>query len=291
MRILQRIAKDNKLVKLSDVKTIQELVKIITDGGIGYNLSTVNAIIYEALYNFKAYNNLINNADITKYTDFIVQFKKLKLSPVIKKVIQQVSQVAIKNKLVVYNEGDNIMPLVRNVGQYIRTNGNIINRLLNEWKNKNKNREIKNSSEQINNTQAKGIEKQKVNNISNAGDLTDNVFSKATFKYDNSGEFFIYANGKFKICDSVNDSYPTEETFKKELNLLQDIEIGQHTPIKNWAYGMKYPDGTLFVVKEEGLGVSGYQVLKNAASANKIYLVQNKSGDKLQAQRMAKRIM
>ena len=291
MRILQRIAKNNEQVKLSDIKTINNLIEIIKKTyHNNYSLDTVNWHISDALWKFKAYQNLLNNTNIKNYTDFITRFKQLKLSPVIKKVIQGIYTDIQKDGIIIYNTGDNIIPLARDIGKYIRTNGNIISRAVNQWKNTNKERNTNNTSEQVNNTQTKGIEKQEINNISNAGDLTDNVFAKATFKYDNSGEFFIYANGKFRVC-SVNDSYPTEESFKKELDLLHLQEIGLYIPIKRWAYGMKYPDGTLFVVKEEGLGVSGYQALKNAAQANKIYLVQNKSGDKLQAQRMAKRIM
>jgi len=292
MRILQRIAKNNKSVKLSNIKTINNLVEIIKKTHHnGYSLNTVNWHISKALWSFKAYQNLLNDTNIKNYTDFITQFKKLKLSLVIKKVIQGIYTDISQDGVIIYNTGDNITPLARNIGQYIRTNGNIISRVVDQWKRNNQERTTNNQSEQINNTQTKGVEKQQINNISNAGDLTDNVFAKAIFKYDNSGEFFIYANGKFKICDSVNDAYPTEDSFKKELNLLHETEIGTRIPIKYWAYGMKYPDNTLFVVKEEGLGVSGYQALKNAASANKIYFVQNKSGDKLQAQRMAKRIM
>lgn len=291
MRILQRIAKNNEQVKLSDIKTINNLIEIIKKTHHNnYSLDTVNRHISGALWKFKAYQNLLNDTNIKNYTDFITQFKKLKFSPVIKKVIQGIYTDVSRDGIIIYNTGDNVTPLARDIGKYIRTNGNIISRAVNQWKNKNNERNTNNTSEQINNTQTKGTEKQEINNISNAGDLTDNVFAKATFKYDNSGEFFIYANGKFKVC-SVNDSYPTEESFKKELDLLHLQEIGYNTSIKNWAYGMKYPDNTLFVVKEEGLGVSGYQMLKNKAQANKIYLVQNKSGDKLQAQRMAKRIM
>ena len=295
MRILNRIAKniseDIKSVKLSDIKTIDEVVKAIKAAGIVYDLSVVNRIALQLIYKSKTFNNLIANTDIKSYTDFVTQFKKLRFSSIITAVIQQIYKDVANKKVFIYEKGDNITPLARNLGQYIRTNGNILNNIIGYWKKQNKERSTNNTSEQINNTQTKGVEKQKINNISNAGNLTDNIFSKATFKYDNTGEFFTYINGKFKTNNSINDTYPTEESFKKELELFGLRNFNADFKAKNWAYGMRYPDGTLFVVKAESLGVSGYQALKNAASANKVYLVQTKNGDKLQAQRMAKRIL
>lgn len=123
--------------------------------------------------------------------------------------------------------------------------------------------------------------------MSDSTKINDNLFNKATFKYENPGQVFSFINDEFKL-ENINE-YPSSSMLMMKLN-----EFKKNNPqvqVNRWAMGMRYPDGTLFVIVEQSMGTSGYQVLKNAASAQKIYKVESRQKNKIMTQRMAKRII
>ena len=127
----------------------------------------------------------------------------------------------------------------------------------------------------------------KLPSMSDSTRINDNLFNKATFKYENPGQVFSFINDEFKL-ENINE-YPSSSMLMMKLN-----EFKKNNPqvqVNRWAMGMRYSDGTLFVIAEQSMGTSGYQALKNTASAQKIYKVESRQKNKIMTQRMAKKVI
>ena len=218
------------------------------------------------------FNKLINDSSIKSSTQFIFKFKRKRFDKLAYTLIMQMYNYVKNDKILNYTDGDNIITLIKNTAKYIRTNANIIQMAYNLWKEKH---------EQENNTDN---EKQ-LDSIYNANNINDNLFDKTILKYTNSGQIFLFVNDKFILDESIHVNYPTEDICNQLLN-----DYGEDN-IKNYAFGMQYPSGICFIIKDQSMGISSYQNLKNQAEAPKIYKVLNKQRNKLNVQRMAKRII
>lgn len=262
------------MVKLKDITSIFDLFKILknTVKGREWAENFNRAVLFE-LQKQNQFNKLAADPNITSSVQFIFKFKRKNFDKIAQTLLTHIYNDIKDKKIIKYKLTDDISPLIKNVAKYIKTNANIIQMAYNLWREKHADDKNENKSSQ------------QENSIYNADSMNDSLFQKATFNYTNSGQIFIFVNDKFILDESATATYPTDEICNQ---LLDSYGEGN---VRNFAFGMQYPSGSCFVVKEQNMGVSTYQTLKQQANATKIYKVLAKKRNKLTTQRMAKRIV
>lgn len=261
------------MTELKNIFTLQDLFKVLKNSWRGNELvSNFNRSILFELSKQNEFNKLIKDTSST--TEFIFKFKRKRFTQLAKFLINNIYNYVKNDKLISYNEGDDISALIKNVVNYIKTNATVIQMIYNLWKEEHKDNSI-------------DTNKKTINSIYNANDKNDKLFEKGQFNYTNNGQVFLFINDEFILDEDIHVKYPTDNIFNQLLNNYTK----QHSDdsVQSYAFGMQYPSGTCFIVKEQNMGISSYQKLKSQAEANKVYKILSKKLNTVQTQRMAKK--
>ena len=262
-----------KIIELKNIITVQYFFEILNQTTRGHELVTnFNRSVLFELQKQALFNSLINDITINSSMQFIFKFKRKRFEKLAQILIIQMYNYVKNDGIINYTNGDNIQILITSMAKYIRTNPNIIQMAYNLWKEKHKQEKANTDEKQL-------------NSVYNADNINDRLFNKITFNFTNAGQVFLFVNDQFILDETSQAQYPTDNIMNRMLN-----DYGEDN-IKNYAFGMQYPSGTCFVVKDLNMGVSSYQELKKQAEASKIYKVLSKQRNKLMTQRMAKKIV
>ena len=260
-------------MELKNISTLQDFFKILNKTTRGHELvNNFNRSVLFELNKQSVFNKLVNDLTINSSTQFIFKFKRKRFDKLAQTLIMQMYDYVKDDNIINYTDGDDITALIKNTARYIRTNSNIIQMAYNLWKEKHQQEENTTNEKQL-------------KSIYNADNINDRLFSKTEFNLTNAGQVFLFVNDKFILDESIHVQYPTEDICNQLLNSYGEDNI------RNYAFGMQYPSGICFVIKDQGMGISAYQELKNQAEAPKIYKVLDKKRNKLMTQRMAKKII